>query len=133
MKQTLKLVAAVIALVMCVAGSIVVVKNDLQQGPLSADDITDGRLSEMMAYEQFGDFLSDSQIPEGIPLKLTGPTVTYRPIGNYGCMAIQNPFIARNEDGDELFSVVKAPGHHIISVVVDGYTKNYTYDISPKK
>ena len=131
MKSKLKLVAVVIALVLCFAGSIKILQHDLSQGPLSADAITGGRLSEMLAYEQFGDFVADTEVPEGVPLRFDGPHIVYRPLGNYGCVAMKNPFIARNKNGDELFSITKVPGHRIVKVIVDGQSELYTYDILP--
>ena len=133
MKTKLQTVVILITTILCFCGAFYICQQQITQQPLTANDITSGKLNAMMAYEQFGDFLPESELPEGIPIKTVGPKIVYYPIKNYGCTAMKNPFVAYDKKGEELFNVVKIPGKPIIRIFVDNHATTYTYELIQDK
>lgn len=100
MKKYIGTLLSVVCVVICIFIMAMTIHAEVSKGPCSAQDITDGRIENVYAYEQFGDFIDVRRLGPGVPTK--NSTCRYVELP-YGAATMKNPISAIDEEGNVLF------------------------------
>ena len=124
MKKGIGTLLCIVALIACCGVMVVTIRADVMKAPLALEDITEGRINDVYAYEQFGDYISVKQLQALAPMNDSTSRFIEIPHGVYGAATMQNPISAINENGDLLFQVEPIDSR-ILIVNIDGHSTVY--------